>query len=280
MIHSHCSRLLQGVSLLVGAASNGAASCVHLLLASGVPVNQRNADGATPLMRAARWGHVTSVRYLLDAGADVTLRDDLGRNFLFHAVASDDVTCVVMALKAGVHINQWDTRGKSVLDYYIETQYSLLKFRLRLFAQILFIAGEKLDDFVVNRFIFCDYMYEEPEVPFGQDPDEVVVNSNGDMKLLSCLGVTKRQDLSLLNLSRVTIRRLLIAIDPRRHLFDRVTQLGLPTLMEDYLLYGRSLERIEELEDRHLAWEGVRTKERGECEPEGRVYLGQDFPPG
>ena len=41
---------------------------------------------------------------------------------------------------------------------------------------------------------------------------------------------------------RQSIRKHLIKLNPHLHLFDRLNKLGLPSLLNDYLLYGFSLD--------------------------------------
>ena len=44
---------------------------------------------------------------------------------------------------------------------------------------------------------------------------------------------------------RVAIRRRLIQLDPPVNLFVKVRELGLPSIMVDYLLYGVSIENCD-----------------------------------
>ena len=43
-------------------------------------------------------------------------------------------------------------------------------------------------------------------------------------------------------MSRQSIRKHLIQLNPHLHLFDRIHRLGLPPLLNDYLLFGFSLD--------------------------------------
>ena len=49
-------------------------------------------------------------------------------------------------------------------------------------------------------------------------------------------------DTSLKHLCRQHIRKHLIQLKPHRHLFGIIRQLGLPSLIESYLLYNMSLD--------------------------------------
>ena len=55
----------------------------------------------------------------------------------------------------------------------------------------------------------------------------------------------KKKDLSegLKDLCRRTIRKHLLKLNPREHLFGRIPQLGLPSLLSKYLLYHGSIDQ-------------------------------------
>ena len=53
-------------------------------------------------------------------------------------------------------------------------------------------------------------------------------------------------DLSLKHLCRKAIRKHLLELDPHSHLFGRVPKLGLPTLLNEYLLYDVTFENDDE----------------------------------
>ena len=56
--------------------------------------------------------------------------------------------------------------------------------------------------------------------------------------------------LGLKHLCRERLRRHLIDLNPHAHLFNRIPHLGLPPLLNEYLLYDVSLDDWEKLKDR------------------------------
>lgn len=86
--------ILMGISItyrnqhakLAQAALDGKPAEVERLLADGIEVNGRAADGFTALMAASNKGHTEVVRKLLDAGADVNLASDNGGTALMDVV--------------------------------------------------------------------------------------------------------------------------------------------------------------------------------------------------
>ncbi|MFI5381990.1 MAG: ankyrin repeat domain-containing protein [Tepidisphaerales bacterium] len=65
----NASRLLQGQTLLMAAASAGHADAVRVLLARGADPDRGNSIGFTPAMMAAGQGNTNVVKILVQAGA-------------------------------------------------------------------------------------------------------------------------------------------------------------------------------------------------------------------
>ena len=86
---------------LVTAAAGGDAGAVRALLADGVPVDARRADGATALLWAAHQDDLTMVDLLLRAGADVNAADDNGVTPLERAAENASPSMVERLLAAG-----------------------------------------------------------------------------------------------------------------------------------------------------------------------------------
>ena len=91
---------------LVTAAATGDARAVRALLAEGVAVDARRADGATALLWAAHRDDLQMVDLLLRAGADVNAADDNGVTPLERAAenASPDMVEKLLAAGANQHV--------------------------------------------------------------------------------------------------------------------------------------------------------------------------------
>lgn len=74
--------VVDGPAALLAAAAAGHAEAAVVLLDTGLRVDTRDPQGATPLMLAARAGHPALVAELLRRGADPAARDDAGRDAL------------------------------------------------------------------------------------------------------------------------------------------------------------------------------------------------------
>lgn len=100
---------------LFAAASQGRVTQVKSILARGVDVNARTANGRTALMGAAFFGNERIVRLLMGYGADVNAADDRGITPLMDAVSGGWIEVVRLLVGAGADINASDKNGRSVL---------------------------------------------------------------------------------------------------------------------------------------------------------------------
>lgn len=73
---------------LLRAAADGDLFKIDKLLATGVDINTRTPDGATPLMGAVYYGYAQTSRLLMERGADVNARNDQGVTALHYAAQS------------------------------------------------------------------------------------------------------------------------------------------------------------------------------------------------
>ena len=85
---------------------------------------------------------------------------------------------------------------------------------------LLYAAGETLDDTT------------------SQQP--VLLRTTTEVSAPEYLTLTEF-NLDLKHVCRQAIRRYLLKMDPLSHLFSRISQLGLPPALREYLLYGQSL---------------------------------------
>lgn len=90
---------------LVDAAALGDVAAVERLVALGLPLDARDAKGATALIRAAGRGHPEVVAWLLAAGADPQLTADSGVDALTAAIAAHRDPVVRVLLAHGVDAN-------------------------------------------------------------------------------------------------------------------------------------------------------------------------------
>ena len=197
---------------LMTASENGRVECVKLLVKFGADVNAGEFKyGRTSLLMAAWAKSSECVNFLLQNGVDVNAVDDCGENALMIATGRRSLNCVAALLKAEAHVNIRNTNGSKALEN------KSLNLRL---ATMLYAAGETIDDSINKE--------NESKTLLPNRP------------LLDWLKESKAK-LSLMDSSREVIRKHLLIVDPHRNLFDRVPKLGLPAMLNNYLLYNVSL---------------------------------------
>ena len=99
--HGEPQELDELIDDLIFAARAGDTDEVRAALASGAPVDGRDANRSTALMMAAANGHADALRELMGAGADVNAINSLGNTALHWAVFTSKLAAVEVLLASG-----------------------------------------------------------------------------------------------------------------------------------------------------------------------------------
>ena len=190
---------------------------INILISTGADVNAAAGGGRTALHTICcdfSFKKLHTLRSLIKAGADVNRLDNSGDTPLSGARHAD---CARELLLAGAQINR---TTPNTLQKCIAFQASTKDT-----CMLLFAAGETIN----GTTIVCQDDY-------GREHKAVVPNYLlfDDLKL------------NLKHLCREAIRKHLLKLDPHTHLFGRVPRLGLPFLLNDYLLYDVTCEPADE----------------------------------
>ena len=200
--------------------------CVDTLIRGGADVNIQDNSGATALMTAAGKDCDKCVEYLIRAGADVNSQNNDGYSALMCAARWGCDKCVRMLIAAGASLNIQDTGGNTALGLA-----ALYFFFNEKFIRLLILAGTA-------------------NLQVGYGSRYVAENQN----LLLAAGEKKavrkyREPVSELHLShlcRASIRKHLLQMSSM-NLFARVPKLGLPKLLQKYLLFSEILDEDDEV---------------------------------
>ena len=179
--------------------------CVPILLESGADVNAIDSEsGSSALMLAIDVHKRKAIDQLLTGEADVNIVNNIGETALTIAAVYGLVRVVKRLLKANCHINKTSGMVKNALSW----QYSQPVDRST--SRLLLAAGESLDD---------DYL---------EDMLRDILQRT-DVKI------------QLKHICREAIRKHLLKLDPNQHLFGRIPLLGLPEIINQYLLHDELL---------------------------------------
>ena len=157
-------------------------------------------------MDAAENGQLSCILSLIEAGADMNVMEEEGQKALFKAAIKGHITCVKTLLKAGAFINTGDKTTENTLSAEVGNGTS----KKLAAVMLMYAAGERISD------LQCE------------DIDEALKQT--------------QEMVQLKQICRRTIRKYLLQLDPHSHLFHRIPLLGLPSLINQYLLFDASLD--------------------------------------
>lgn len=127
---------------LHNAAQNDDAGEVETLLASGVPIDMRDQDGATPLLVATRANAIAAATTLIAAGADVNAKDRIDDSPYLYAGARGHLVILKQTLLNGADLTSVNRFGGTALIPAAERGHVET-------VQLLITAGIEVDH--VNR---------------------------------------------------------------------------------------------------------------------------------
>ncbi|MBR5894744.1 MAG: ankyrin repeat domain-containing protein [Akkermansia sp.] len=104
-------------SLLHAAAQSGNASCLKIIIDSGVRVDTLNEENETALAIAAEHGQAACITMLLKSGAFVNAKNKSGRTALHIAARHGHTDAVSALLKGYANINARDVANNTPLNY-------------------------------------------------------------------------------------------------------------------------------------------------------------------
>ena len=235
-----------GETALKFSLTNGFDSCFDQLISAGADVNIRYTGGCTILSLASTLWMNAPVNTLIALGTDVNVVD-FWRNTPLHLVSyvsecsrscSKAIQCIKSLLTAGAKVNMLNVNYTKALMSYFQFRRRRVSTPLQTclstmlkkgckspicngsceaqMITLFFAAGETVDDYPVK---VSDYL---------DPPSEI------------CLS----------HICREAIREYLLQLDPHENLFYRAKKLGLPSALQEYLLYNVTLEDNEEDKDK------------------------------
>ena len=227
--HNNCVKLLSkagaGMSknkrldpLIIKVINDRRFEYLDVLGRAGAGVNTKDSRGEPLVVTMVKDMRYDYLQFLVRAGADVNAVDKENNTALIavtkHLKDSEfAMKCVKLLLRAGAEVNIMDCKNLNALSVCIVSHVGshVGKPINRKLCMVLFAAGEKIAETI-----------DQTQAPV---PKYLLHN---DLKLW------------LTHLCREVIRTHLLQMSPV-NLFIRVSQLGLPSLMTNFLLYGVEL---------------------------------------
>ena len=158
------------------------------------------------------------LQILVDAGTDVNATDKEGNTALVIAGASSvagRVECVKLLLRSGAKVNKFNNNKSNALCGHTSKSKDLNKPPDRTMVLLLYAAGETLDGITI-------------------DEDDEITSF--------VLDYLEKRKICLKEICRETIRKHLLQLNSHQCLFFKIPELGLPTLLTQYLLCNTSLD--------------------------------------
>ena len=259
-----------GRTPLIYSSMYGHDICLGPIIAAGADLNRRDMNGLTTLIHAAWMGNYKCVETLLRAGADVNLKKDCcGSTSLIVASEYDKRNCVSLydehnytidktenvfvpddhsalkcveaLIKAGADVNMVDNEGGTQLIRAAKKGGNILviKHLLKENCHINRVMRHRRHNALASHVLHdCPHPKDISMLLFAAgEMVEGFINER-------LQNILKLEDpgIQLKHICREAIRKHLLDLDPHQHLFGRVPRLGLPELLNLYLLYGVSLD--------------------------------------
>ncbi len=273
---STCTGLHETPSPLTLATVFGNVAMIELLLESGAHPDQPEEDGPFPLLYSAAHGRVECTNMLLNFGANVNrqgydpgiMEDVHAGTPLINAVANGHKKCAQILIEAGGSVNAVDPYfHKSVLHFAAEQPNpNLIKMLLRKDATI-----NTKDWYHYQNALQYQLCENNPGRRRGRNEMTMLLYVAGETLgnfTPKCLENFEKFTMCLKDMCRKSICKHMIKCNPGRNMFLMVPLLGLPRIIQEYLLYGMSIEDQED--DTSDESEDIDGSEDTEEELEGR----------
>ena len=189
------------------------------------------------LVTAVRFGHAEVVKALIDARADVN--HAYNKQALNITAVRGYDQCMTLLIDAGADVNHVYNNDKSALIIATEKCHTKC-------MKLLIKKGAQVNWYAEPIPHFSKHLFPHSQQALGK-LYWLLLAAGVDSRVLNLLFRKSRfifpleEEMSLMYLSREVIRKHLLQMSPV-NLFFRVPQLGLPTLLQDYLLLNISLD--------------------------------------
>ena len=238
---------------ILEATKNGHAKCIDVLFEGGANVDVQSTTVNDLIKLAMEEDQVICAEVLTNTGAELDAEISTAEAAVFCAVANSYVPCLIALVSGGISVNLGSTSYVTPLMVAAAAGsrgLTCLKMLLTLGANVnevnkygmnalnLCIANGKDTTRDIDK---CMFLLAAGERIALDDDGDSFTCSGHKYNIPKYLKITE-QKLCLKHLCRQTIREYLIDIRPYSHLFGRIPELRLPSVIKRYLLYEMSLD--------------------------------------
>ena len=241
-----------GLTALMEALLLPDVDCVKILIKGGADVHIKNAFGETAIALASKYRYSANVlESLIVAGADVNSEDISGRPVIISAISKCSERDLIFLLSSGADVNSLDTSNNTPLIVAAEQNVThgvnCIKVLLKHNVGINTVNNQNMNA-LCSHISKCTDWDKPPDRTMvlllyaaGESLDDIIIDEDNEY-IMCVLDYLDKREIQLKELCREVIRQKLIRLYPHKHLFDKVTKLGLPPSLADYMLYNVSLE--------------------------------------
>ena len=229
------------------ALTGGFSKSLNQLVEVGADINIQYKYGDTILGLATTLWRKVLVKSLITAGANVDVVD-FSRNTLLHCIfkqetrknqyCSEAIQCIKLLLGAGAKVNMLNVGYIKALTSYFQLRNEKVNTPLQVCLSTILTDRSRFFYSSPSCRPVCSGVCESQPLTLLFAAGETV--ENHPIKVSDYLDPPS--GICLSHICREVIREHLLQVDPHGNLFCRVQRMGLPSALQEYLLYNVSLD--------------------------------------
>ena len=203
-----------------------------------------HSSGIVPLIKWINAENIQIVEGLLDVGADINVTDEDGHPPLMIATIVINKPIVELLLGRGAEVNMKNKKGETAL--YLAVRHGHEAFQRKKLTNPYLEPSISVYCSIIctllQRGAILDTLLDLNPATAHLVPKRLIQPSTHILKIMLAGGVELEHDFSvpdqsLQDLSRKSIRKHLKRIHPRKNLYCTISQLGVPSPLQSFLLF-------------------------------------------
>ena len=252
-VEDFCSDFIRNSRNTYISANHGVLRTIEILLRASAEVNITDDAGHVPLIAVLRSNHDECTPLLLESGVDVnTVDSESGSSALMVAIGLllAKRETIDQLLTAGADVDIMNNKGETA--FTVATVHSNVALAKRLLMANCHISNKARAGMVRSARMYPLKLHLKSGQPVKKNiirllfaAGVILDNDNVLKKRLQDVLQLTDVKMHLKHICREATRKHLLKLDPHQHLFSRIPKLGLPEIINQYLLYDESLKENE-----------------------------------